>query len=156
MEQSISDRIDLLNQPGLYFSSMPSDYLEQHLSELENTARVTQAVYDFALQYIEEQVNFFEKQASLINTLHAFFTTLPPEVQCMYNSYLGSKKLAAYNVICRHLDPQFNPPWSHLNMGDVPGLLGRVNTLLTEITQQGMNSPIVIEYLNSLSSAPLF
>jgi hypothetical protein len=59
-------------------------------------------------------------------------------------------------VICKHLDPQFNPPWAYLNLGDIPGLLVKVDTMLNEITQMGVNSPIVIEFLNSLGNTPLF
>ena len=156
LEQAVTDKIDALNQPGLIFSSLPHKFLENSIEELDKTAAVNQTVYDFALHHIEKKVEFFSRQSSLIDQLHSFFTTLPPEVQCLYNNYLGNKKGAAYQVICRHLDPQFNPPWSHLNMGDVPGLLGKVDTLLAEITQQGMNSPIVIEFLQTLGHAPFF
>lgn len=104
LEQAFSDRISTLKHHD-NGSSMAIDLIEKTTQELAKTAAVNQDVYDFALQYVEEQVNFFEKQSSLINTLHSFFTAMPPEVRVMYNTFLGDTKGAAYMVICKHLDP---------------------------------------------------
>lgn len=82
MEQAFSDRISTLKHHDSW-SSMAIDFREKTKEELAKTAAVNQDVYDFTLQYVEEQVNFFEKQSSLINTLYSFFTAMPPEVQVM-------------------------------------------------------------------------
>jgi Cu/Zn superoxide dismutase len=157
VEQTVSEKICALQQKNVW-SSMPFDFLRKTKTELVETAAVNQEVYDFALQKVEEQVVFFEKQSSLINKVHSFFTAMPPEVQSMSNNYIGDTKGAAYQVICRHLDPQFNPPWTHIHMGDLPGLIVRVDTMLTQITHQGVNSPMVTDFLQTLAvgNAPFF
>lgn len=157
IEHSIQERITVLKQDNTW-SSMGSDFLQKTTQEIAKTAGVSQEVYDMTLQDIETKVNFFEKQSTLINQLYQTYSGLAFDVQSLFHAYIGDKKGAAYNIICRHLDPFFNPPWHTLDVCKIPEFLPKIEALSNEIAQMGMNSPIVVEYLNllSTSNAPSF
>jgi hypothetical protein len=135
---------------------MPYKFLEDSLKEMDKTATVNQTVYDFALDDIIQKVSFFEKQTNLVETVHNMFITLPPEVKVQFNAFIGDRKLAALQVICRKLDPEFLPPWTNISLLDMNSLLLKVESMLQEISDVGMNSPVVNDFFLYLGGTPLF
>ena len=136
---------------------MGSNYVVKTKSELTTAASVNQEVYDFALNRVGQELEFFGKGSSLGDSLLSLVKTAPSEVQESFRYVGGNFQGAAYHLICRKLDPQFDPVWSPLSLEDLPGLLVKVETLLQEISLMGANYPLVTElitYLSNVSGVP--
>lgn len=151
LEQSFCERILAIQQEASPWTTMGSDYLRKTSSELSKTASVHQDVYDFALNCVGQELDFFEKEASLNNALLSLVKAAPPEIQDQFIFLLDAKS-AAYRLICSKLDAQFDPIWSPISLEDLPSLLVRVETMLQEISLMGANSPLVNELVTYLST----
>lgn len=150
LEDSILGKIATLQREASPW--MGSNYGVKAQSELTTAASVNQEVYDFALNRVGQELEFWEKGSSLGDSLLSLVKTEMSEVQESFRYMGGDIKGAAYQLICRKLDPQFDPVWSPLSLEDLPGLLIRVETLLQEISLMGANSPLVTELITYLSN----
>lgn len=119
-------------------------------TEFAQVANFNQVWYDISLSDYSDLVSMWEKQLLATDKLHFYYKNLsiPDQVfiECC-NGFLGQTRNVAHNIIVNKLYSFIDPFGIHCTPQNI---LLKLDFLINEISQNGGNSSLVLEYFNTL------